>query len=256
MVYTRTSGEARNGHVILVHGLGEHSRRHHRLINRLEKEGFRVHVFDWPGHGRSPGKRGDASIEETLKIIDYMVDNIDEEPFLFGHSLGGLTVLRYAEKNPGKIRGVISSSPALQRSKDMSPIAIKVLSVLSYLLPWVTVSNGIDINDLSRSEKAKQRYRRDSMVHDRISLRLAMDLFHNMDRVHEEKVRLEVPILILAGTADKVTPIGGSERFIAGLDVEDKELKTFQGAFHEIFNDPKWKVEFHDHILRWLDHRS
>lgn len=255
MVYTQKFGEPVKGRVILCHGLGDHLRRHHRLINRLKNNGYTVHAFDWPGHGRSPGKRGDTSIEETLKIIDDTVDNIDEEPFLFGHSLGGLTVLRYAEKNPDKIRGVISSSPALQRSDDMSPTAIKILSSLSHMFPWITVSNSIDIDDVSRSEKAKERYRQDSMVHDRISLRLVRDLFHDMDRTHEDKNRLDIPVLILAGTADKITPVEGSKRFIADLEVEDKELKIFPGAFHEIFNDPEFKVKFHDCILRWLDHR-
>ena len=256
MIFSQKIGEARKGHVILVHGLGEHFRRHQRLIDRLKKDGYKVHTFDWPGHGKSANKRGQASIQETLEIIDEMVDNIDEKPFLFGHSLGGLTVLRYAEKDPSKISGVISSSPALQRSKDMSPITIKVLSLLSYPLPWATVSNGIDVNDLSRCEKAKQRYRRDSLVHQRISLKLARDLFHHMKKVHEEKNNLDVPLLLLTGTKDKITPVEGSKKFIKNLKLQDKKLREFDGAYHEIFNDPKCNDEFHQEILDWLHQRS
>ncbi|MFP4002033.1 MAG: alpha/beta hydrolase, partial [Thermoplasmata archaeon] len=120
MVYIQIFGELKKEHIVLVHGLGEHFRRHEKLINRLKGEGFRVHTFDWPGHGKSPGRRGHARVQETLNIIDDIAGNIEEKPFLFGHSLGGLTVLRYAEENPDKIKGVITSSPALERSENLS----------------------------------------------------------------------------------------------------------------------------------------
>lgn len=58
LCHIQKSSEKQKGHLILVHGLGEHFHRHYRLIDRLKASGFKVHTFDWPGHGRSPGKRG------------------------------------------------------------------------------------------------------------------------------------------------------------------------------------------------------
>lgn len=105
-VYKAKFGEPRLGWVVLVHGLGEHSGRYGRLIRDLNDAGFAVYAFDWPGHGKSPGKRGHTSIEEAMEIIDGIIEEIGgEKPFLFGHSLGGLTVIRYAETRPAKIRG-------------------------------------------------------------------------------------------------------------------------------------------------------
>lgn len=83
----------------------------------LNEAGFAVYTFDWPGHGKSPGKRGHTSVEEAMEIIDSIIKELGEKPFLFGHSLGGLTVIRYAETRPDKIRGgVVASSPALAKS--------------------------------------------------------------------------------------------------------------------------------------------
>ncbi|MFW5952956.1 MAG: alpha/beta hydrolase [Candidatus Natronoplasma sp.] len=254
MIYTQEFGEATKGHVILVHGLGEHFRRHYRLIKRLKDEGFKVHAFDWPGHGKSLGKRGHARIEETLEIIDKMIKDIEDKPFLFGHSLGGLTVLRYAEENPEKVKGIVASSPALESGEDISTIAEKMISFLSYLFPKKTLSDSIDIDKVTRSGKALKKYEEDDLVQNEISFALARDLFHNMKKAHEEKKKLNVPSLILVGTEDEITPMVGGEKFVTGL--ENVKLKKFEGAFHEIFNDPEHKEEFHQIILSWLKDQS
>jgi len=254
MVYNKEFGEPNNGHVILVHGLAEHFRRHHRLINQLKDDGFKVHAFDWPGHGKSPGKRGHAKIEDTLDIIDEMVDDVEEKPYLFGHSLGGLTVLRYAEINSKKVKGVVVSSPALESGEDIPAIAQKMISFLSYLFPKKTLSESIEIDKVTRSEKALKKYEEDDLVHTELSFRLARDLFQNMKKVHKEKQRLNVPSLILVGTEDEITPMEGSEKFVK--DLEDVKLKKFEGAFHEIFNDPEHKEEFHQIILNWMNDQS
>ncbi|MFO8109596.1 MAG: alpha/beta hydrolase [Thermoplasmata archaeon] len=254
MVFKRSFGKPSKGHVIVVHGLGEHFRRHHRLIEELKKHGYKVHTFDWPGHGMSPGTRGHTTVEECVDIIDSMVKDIQGEPFLFGHSLGGLAVLRYAEEKPSRIKGVVSSSPALQPSEDTSGFTVALASLLSYIVPHSTISNSIRTRDLTSSKKERKKYREDEMVHDRISFALARSLFYNMKKAHNG--RLNVPVLILAGTEDKITPMEGAQRFVNGLECEDKELSIFQGAFHEIFNEPELQEKYYDEILGWLEECS
>ena len=57
MIYKKQIGEPNKGSVILVHGLGEHSKRYEKLIQMLSKKGYAAHFFDWPGHGKSSGKK-------------------------------------------------------------------------------------------------------------------------------------------------------------------------------------------------------
>ncbi|AEC51986.1 lysophospholipase [Pyrococcus sp. NA2] len=96
-VYRIRIGNPERGYIVLIHGLGEHIGRYEKFIEKLVKNGFCVIGFDWPGHGKSRGKRGHTSIEEALEIINEIISEIGEKPFLFGHSLGGLTVIRYAQ---------------------------------------------------------------------------------------------------------------------------------------------------------------
>jgi len=171
-VYKAKFGEPELGWVVLVHGLGEHSGRYGRLIKELNEAGFAVYAFDWPGHGKSPGKRGHTSIEDAIEIIDYIIAELGEKPFLFGHSLGGLTVIRYTETRPDKIRGVIASSPALAKSPETPGFMVALAKFLGKVAPGVVLSNGIKPELLSRNKETVRRYVEDPLVHDRISAKL------------------------------------------------------------------------------------
>ncbi|WP_457741443.1 alpha/beta hydrolase [Thermococcus sp.] len=255
-VYRAKFGTPEKGWVVLVHGLGEHSGRYGKLIEELDEAGFAVYTFDWPGHGKSPGKRGHTSIEDAMKIIDGIIEEIGEKPFLFGHSLGGLTVIRYAETRPGKIKGVIASSPALAKSPETSGFMVALAKFLGRIAPGLVLSNGIKPELLSRNREAVRRYVEDPLVHDRISAKLGRSIFLNMELAHREAEKIKVPVLLLVGTGDVVTPPEGARKLFERLKVEDKTLREFEGAYHEIFEDPEWAKEFHKTIVTWLVEKS
>lgn len=252
MVYTAKFGEPMLGWVVLVHGLGEHSGRYRQLVAMLNEAGFAVYTFDWPGHGRSGGKRGHTSVEEALEIIDKIIDEIEERPFLFGHSLGGLAVIRYAETRPNRIKGVIASSPALAKSPKTPGFLVTLAKLLGDVLSSVTIGNGLDPELLSRCPAAVVAYINDPLVHDRISFKLGKSIFVNMEKAHEEADKVTVPVLLVVGTGDQITPPEGSRRLFEKLTVRDKTLTEFEGAYHEIFEDPEWGNEFHRTIVEWI----
>ncbi len=251
-IYKTRFGTPERGWVVLVHGLGEHSGRYEKLIKMLNEAGFAVYTFDWPGHGKSPGKRGHTSIEDAMEIIDSIIEELGEKPFLFGHSLGGLTVIRYAETRPDRIRGVVASSPALTKSPETPGFMVALAKFLGRVAPGLVLSNGIKPELLSRNPEAVKAYIDDPHVHDRISAKLGRSIFENMERAHEEAGRIKVPVLLLIGTGDVITPPEGSRRLFEELNVKDKELKEFEGAYHEIFEDPEWGEEFHRTVVEWL----
>lgn len=129
---------------------------------------------------------------------------------------------------------------------------VALAKVLGRIAPGLTLSNGIDPNLLSRNPDAVKRYIEDPLVHDRISTKLGMSIFKNMELAHREADRIEVPILLLVGTGDVITPPEGSRKLFEELKVKDKEIREFEGAYHEIFEDPEWGEEFHKTIVEWL----
>ncbi len=103
--------------VVVAHGYCGNKQYMQPLCLELVKRGFTVVNIDFRGHGSSDGylgARGDESlydglVEDMEVAVDFLrgLGNIDEIG-LVGHSMGGSTSLRTAEKNPDKIDATVS----------------------------------------------------------------------------------------------------------------------------------------------------
>ncbi|KAF2958175.1 alpha/beta hydrolase [Thermotoga sp. Ku-13t] len=237
------------GHVVVVHGLGEHAKRYRWLVELLSPR-YGITLFDLPGHGESEGKRGHAAFSQIFMIIDELVSR-HPNSFLMGHSLGGLIAIRYAELR-NNIKGLIVTSPALHLPN--SSFALRAIaSVFSLLAPGLSFDNGIDPNDLSTNPDAVQRYVSDPLVHRKISAKLVADLFKHSRLAIEEAHRINVPCFVAVGSEDRVTLPNGAKEFFERLKVEDKVLKVYEGAYHELFEDTKNAEKFKADLLNWID---
>ncbi|ANQ53361.1 lysophospholipase [Thermosipho affectus] len=254
MIYSFTRGTPEKGWVVVVHGLGEHIGRYEKLIDGLVNKGYGVIGFDLPGHGKSSGKRGHTSIEEVMMVINELTVNLNKF-HIFGHSLGGLISIRYAQENLNRIKSLVVSSPALYVKTSFSQKLL--LSVFGLFYPSFTLSNGISPENLSRNEEAVKKYVEDELIHDKISVKLARSILKNVALAHEKVGIIYTPTLMLVGTNDRVTPPQGSYLFFNNLQImkENKKLIRFEGAYHEIFEDEEWSEEFYNRIFEWYEKR-
>ena len=70
----------------------------------------------------------------------------------------------------------------------------------------------------------------------------------------KEFPQITLPLLILHGTADKVTKPSGSEEFYEQAGSADKTLKLYEGHFHDLLNDVGKEQVMAD-IQAWIDER-
>lgn len=80
--------------VLFIHGFFDHSGTHAETIQFLVKKGFRVTVFDLPGHGLSGGARFQIDHFKhyqgsLLAVLDWLQDNGVTSTHAVGHSTGG-----------------------------------------------------------------------------------------------------------------------------------------------------------------------
>ncbi len=238
--------------LLIIHGLGEHSGRYRNLVKIALKHGYGVVTFDLPGHGKSPGIRGHAPLKKVLRMVDNLAKETAEPPVIFGHSLGGLIAARYAELG-GRLKGLILSSPGLSYDKSkVSDSLVNLAKFLSFVVPFLTMDNKIDPNKLSRNEKAVERYVSDPLVHRRISVALARDFFLESEKAIKDAEKIRVPVLLLIGTADEVTPPDGARKFYENLRVHTKKKVEFEGGYHELFEDPEHSERFYKEIEKFL----
>jgi alpha-beta hydrolase superfamily lysophospholipase len=72
-----------------------------------------------------------------------------------------------------------------------------------------------------------------------------------MQKLPKQIARIELPILVLHGSADRLADPEGSRVLYEGVASEDKTLKLYKGFYHEIFNEPGQRQVLGD-IKNWL----
>jgi alpha-beta hydrolase superfamily lysophospholipase len=244
--------------VLLVHGLGEHAGRYDGLARLLNHWGFSVRGYDHYGHGHSGGVRG--SLPHPHRLLDDLADLVESTRnrypdlplVLVGHSLGGLVAAGLVARGIVPVDGLVLSSPAL--APRLNPVQKLLLAVVPRVAPNLTVSNGVDPQFLSHDPGVVEAYRKDPLVHDRVSGRLARFISEEGQVVRSCAPQWLVPTLLLYGGGDRIVDPRGSDGFATRAPRDVVSAHRFDGYYHEIFNEPRPQPVF-THLRQWLDAR-
>jgi acylglycerol lipase len=77
-----------------------------------------------------------------------------------------------------------------------------------------------------------------------------------LQQVREQLDRIAVPLLVLHGTADKLTDPEGAQLLYERASSPDKTLRLYEGAYHELVNDlPDTRQAVLADILGWVNER-
>ncbi|HEX2981751.1 MAG TPA: alpha/beta hydrolase [Anaerolineaceae bacterium] len=238
----RPEGDAR-AVVCLVPGLGEHCNRYLHVARAFNDAGFALLTFDPRGHGRSEGQRGHApTYDHLMDDIDLLLENAEKlypgkDRFLYGHSLGGNLVLNYAIRRQPKLAGVISTSPGLLQAVEPPAWKTSIGKVMYNIWPTMSLANGLDREGLSRDHAVIDKYSSDPLVHDRISARMGLDVISSGKWAIEHADEMRLPLLLVHGSADRITSCNGSDAFAAKVK-GDVTFKLWEGGYHELHNEP------------------
>lgn len=243
--------------IVLVHGMGEHSSRYEQsVVPYLVKNGFAVVAFDLFGHGKTKGKRGHCpSYEALLETIDYTINKAEElfpdKPvYLYGHSLGGNLVINYTLRKTHTLKGVIATSPFLRLAFNPPKWKVAFGKLLLKVSPSVTMPTEIEVEAISRDEKEVKKYCEDALVHDKVSPMYVFPVIDAGEWAIQNANKLQIQMLILHGTGDRIIDYKGSEEFCKNTN--NAELTLFKNGYHELHHD-LCKEEFMQTILKWLD---
>lgn len=246
--------------VVIVHGFGEYYELYAEVRTFLEDRGLSVHGGDLKGHGRDPGRRGHIESwndyrAQVDRMIDSALERAPEAPvFLLGNSMGGLIAAEYALRHGDRLAGLALLSPAVGRI-GVHPILLRVSRLLSRVWPTFTLNSGIERSRLTRDAAAIARLDADPLVHSLGTARLGTEVQDAIARVQAGARSLVLPVLILHGAADLVTSPDSSREFFTRVGAEDKTLKVYPGAYHNLLIDVGKSSVFQD-ISDWLAPRS
>lgn len=92
---------------ILIHGSWHSSWNWHKVVPILEKQGHKVFAIDLPGMGRDKTPIKDVTLKSTIEEICKLIDSIDGQVVLVGHSKNGIMISQVAEYRSEKIEKLI-----------------------------------------------------------------------------------------------------------------------------------------------------
>lgn len=245
--------------VCLVHGFGEHIGRYEHVAAFFNQHQIAVIGYDRSGHGASAGKRGHTrSYDLLLEEIDALVDQAKiRSPHiplvLYGHSQGGNLVLNYTLRNPGKIKGVISTGPWIRLA--FKPPALKVFigKLTRSIFPALSQPNGLNPAHLSTDPGVGKAYLTDPLVHNRITTETGLSMLESGDFLDGFSGAFPVPLLLMHGEKDQITSPLATKAF-ADRVRGDITLRIWEGLYHEIHNEYRQAAVL-DTLFDWLKTR-
>jgi alpha-beta hydrolase superfamily lysophospholipase len=95
-------------------------------------------------------------------------------------------------------------------------------------------------------------YRSDTLVHNRISARLARFIADAGPMVIAHAAQWTVPTLLMYAGSDRLVDPAGSEAFAKAAPPQAISVHCFAGHYHEIFNEPDKEPVFST-LRLWLD---
>jgi len=246
--------------IMLIHGLGEHCQRYNALGEYLTNSGFALSSMDLPSHGRSEGKRGhidtfDVFQQAALGLYDKTLSRHPDAPiFLLGHSMGGLIAARLLLDHQQKFQGALLSGAAIQSPQEPPAWQVTVIKTIAKLFPKAAMLQ-LDASGISRDPKVVDAYMADPLVSkDKLSAKFLVEMTNTMERCKTNAADISLPLLVMHGAADLMTAPAGSKLLHDSASSSDKQLRLYEGLYHEIFNEPEAQ-DIYAELVAWITKR-
>lgn len=259
----KTPGTAVRAAIVLVHGIHDHPGRYTGLAQALAAKGVAVYAFDHRGHGASGGAR--QRVDSAAQLVDdterVLAEAAKRNPgvplFVYGHSMGGLVAAHLAAQDAAKPRlaGVVLSSAALALPPSASGGAHAVVGTLSLLAPELPLE-AVDDQQIVREPSAREALARDSAIQRaKVPARTIDAILDGVIALQPLLPAITVPVLVLHGGADQVTPPEGSRKLAQQVGSKDKKLVIFEPALHSLLQEPEGQAVL-DEIVAFVDARA
>ena len=94
----------------------------------------------------------------------------------------------------------------------------------------------LDAEMLSHDSAVAQAYRTDPLVHNAMSARSHRSILQTRDEAFARAGELQVPVLLLCGSADRIVSVEAAQRWF-GLLRGERRCVVFPDAYHELHHE-------------------
>ncbi len=217
---------ARGALFVLVHAAGSNAGMWRRQLDGLGAAHGAL-ALDLPGHGRSGGVEGLATVDAYADLVIRAVEALALRPcVLVGRSMGGAIAMAIAARRPAFVCGLVLACTAPRFSFTPEGLAVHRDVIRGRLPQQFTTetfspATGMDLMREAWTEQVKT----DPRV--RYGDFLACQAFEARDLLP----RIAVPTLVVAGADDQVTPVALAEELTRGI--RGARLEVIARAGHQ-----------------------
>lgn len=270
--HTPASPPAR-GILLISHGLAEHARRYAAFAGKMAAAGFHVYAHDHRGHGATTAPDAPLGqfasengrqhvIEDLLAMRTFAAGRHSGLPvLLFGHSMGGLIALNYAEAHPATIdalavwnanfKGGIAGRAAqailaVERMLKGSDVPSSLLPKLTFEAWGKKIEGHRTLSDwLSSDEREVAAYIADPLCGFDASVSMWINvfgmIFSGTDPDNLARLPKDLPVHLVGGGQDPSTEKGEAVLWFAGkleaAGLHNITTQIYQKMRHETLNE-------------------
>lgn len=269
----------------LSHGMCEYVQRYRPMAQWYAQRGIALAGNDHLGHGGTANKgehghygepRGRYHLLNDLHTMNGIIHQKfpDVPVFLYGHSMGSFYARWYAETWPESISGAIFSGTAGPHIRNQAGWAVAALTAAVRGPKYVSktlvklnmgaycnrIPDAVSPNAwISRDPEVVKAYDADALCTFPFTAatyrEMLATLCHVSSRKWAQNIRKELPVLLIAGTADPVGDYGAGVRkvwaMLGDAGVQDLSCEIWHDARHELHNETN-REEVFDYVYGWL----
>lgn len=246
-------GKAKARPLLFVHGAwhGAWCWDEH-FLGYFAERGWESYALSLRGHGQSSGATFLARINHYVKDVKSVIAGLPARPVLVGHSMGGLVLRRYIEKNDPPAAVLLAPLPTC----GTLPLSARIL--LSHPARFLLTILTMDLTRVVRPRKiCREMFFSDTLDDALLSkyfrllggesfmayLEMSVSLGHPR--------RVGFPMLLLGAEKDSIFTVEEMEKTAAAYGAEHK---IFKGMAHDMMLEPGWE-EVAAYMSDWLDKR-
>lgn len=217
----------------------------------FEGHGYQVITFNLPGHDK-PGKiKGinKFSIGDYVKALENEVQKIDSDPIIVGHSMGGLILQKYLEKNTCKKAILLASAPPY----GIINVTLRNLRKPQSYPALLTFNLYLMVNSL---EKCRREFFSDGLPKDELkeyASKLCSESYIAFLNMLAPRIKvnyhLKVPMLVIGAKNDTIFH---ENEIKATAKKYQAELRIFDNIAHDMMLDIN-QDKVSKEIIKWIE---
>jgi pimeloyl-ACP methyl ester carboxylesterase len=197
--------------------------------------------LDHRGCGRSDRDDPDSwTLETWADDVKGVCDALEiERPIVLGWSFGGFVAMAYAARYPGHAQKLILQSTAARLDVDAIAAAFEAVGGAEPAAVarafWTAPDNETMAAYLQHCIPLYHPGPLDPGVLTRCLLNVDLLMGFDGEKEMDQRAalrRIDIPVLVVAGRLDPITPVAAAEEIVAGLGRPDVRLEVFGASGH------------------------